>query len=398
MQFVTQAGGRDGVNSGEGDAPPSNRIEGRATSLVLAVAFLTGIGLIAIYAASSMKGYQQFGDSFLFFRKQAFGAFVGFAAIAFVALIPFKWIERATVPILLAALVALALIFVPGMYTKAGGATRWLALGGLSFQPAELAKIALVMFLAKNLARPATNLERLWSGLLPNVLVFGLLGALLMVQPDFGSTVLLGMVTLVMLFSARLPFRFLAATGGLAIGGFVLAVLAEPYRMARLFSFLDPWSQMRGGGFQIIQSYLAFQNGGLLGVGLGESKQKLFFLPEAHTDFILSVIGEELGLLGVLLICSLFAFVAWSGFSIAQAQKENYRKFLAFGLTSLIAFQAMINMGVTMGMLPTKGIPLPFISSGTTSLMAFLLVTALLARLGWDAEKNESHSARLGEQ
>ena len=370
------------------------RIEGRATSLIIAVSFLTGLGLIAIYAASSMKGYHQFGDPFLFFRKQAFGTIVGALAIAVIALVPFKWIERATLPALLATIVFLALIFVPGMYAKAGGATRWLNLAGFSFQPSELAKISLVMFLAKNLSRPATNLNRFWSGLMPNVAVYGIVAILLMVQPDFGSTVLLGCVTMAMLFTAGMPMRWLAVTGAVALSGIVAAVAVAPYRMARLMSFLDPWSQVKSGGFQIIQSYLAFQNGGLLGVGLGESRQKLFFLPEAHTDFILSVIGEEMGLLGVLLVCALFCFVTWSGFAIAHAQTQSYRRFLAFGLTSLIAFQSMINMGVTMGILPTKGIPLPFISSGTTSLMAFLVVAALLAKLGWDAERQMRENSR----
>jgi len=161
-----------------------------------------------------------------------------------------------------------------------------------------------------------------------------------------------------------------------------VAVLMEPYHVTRHMSFLDPWAQIKTGGFQIIQSFLAFKNGGLLGVGLGESKQKLFFLPAAETDFILSVIGEELGLIGVVLIAGLFAYLAWLGFHIASLQRDPFKKFLGFGLTSLVSLQALLNMGVAMGILPTKGISLPFVSSGNSSLLVFLLLAGFLARLG----------------
>ena len=359
--------------------------------LLYAVWFLTGLGLLAIYTSSSMKGAQQFGDSFLFFRKQAFVALGGFAGMFICLKMPFRWIERSVLPLTCLTVIILGLIFVPGFYVKGGGAARWINLAGFSFQPAELAKITLVLFLAKNLSRSKSNVDQFWTGIFPNIAVFGLLAILLMKQPDFGSTALLGTVTLLMLFVAGISNRHIGLAGGAAVLGVVAAVLAAPYRMARLVSFLDPWAEIKNGGFQIIQSYLAFQNGGLLGVGLGESRQKLYFLPEAHTDFILSVIGEELGLSGVLLVCSLFFFITWTGYRITLMQEVPFRKFLAFGLTSLIAVQASINMGVTMGLLPTKGIPLPFVSSGASSLLVFLCVAAILARLAKDVEPHQNH-------
>jgi len=354
--------------------------------LLYAVCFLTGIGLLAIYTSSSMKGAQQFGDPFLFLRKQAFVAAAGLVAMFLCLKVPFSWIERSVLPLTILSISILLLIFVPGFYVKGGGAARWINVAGFSFQPAELSKLALVLFLAKNLARPGSDIDRFWTGIFPNFALLGIFGFLLMMQPDFGSTALLGAVTLLMLFVAGLNKRFIAIAGALSVTGVVAAVLAAPYRMARLVSFLDPWAEIKTGGFQIIQSYLAFQNGGLFGVGLGESKQKLYFLPEAHTDFILSVIGEELGLAGVLLVCLLFFYITWLGYRITRIQTVNFRRFLAFGLTSLIGVQASINMGVTMGLLPTKGIPLPFVSSGASSLLVFLCVAAILARLAKDVE------------
>ena len=368
--------------------------------LLYAVWFLTGLGLLAIYTSSSMKGAQQFGDPFLFLRKQAAVAGAGCLIMLICLRVPFRWIERSVLPLAFVTIGILALIFIPGLYVKGGGASRWINLAGFSFQPAELAKLSLVLFLAKNLSRPKSDVDHFWRGVFPNFAVFGLLAVLLMKQPDFGSTALLGAVTLLMLFVAGINKKFIFIAGSAALTGVVLAVLAAPYRMARLVSFLDPWTEIKKGGFQIIQSYLAFQNGGMFGVGLGESKQKLYFLPEAHTDFILSVIGEELGLAGVLLVCLLFFYISWVGYKITRIQQVPFRKFLAFGLTSLIAVQAAINMGVTMGLLPTKGIPLPFVSSGASSLLVFLSVAAILARLAKDvepAQQNENHRQRRQE-
>lgn len=354
------------------------------TSLICATIFLTCLGLLAIYASSSIPAAQKYMDSFFYVRKQGAVAAFGFLMIFLFRFVPISWIARLTLPAVVGAVVLMAMIFLPGLGGKSGGAMRWLNLFGFRFQPGEIAKLALVLFLARNLSRPKCDAENLVWGVGPNLMLFGLFALLLMLQPDFGTTFLLLILTFVMLFAAGVTRPFIVTSSVLATGAIALAIAQAPYRLSRLVTFLDPWSAIKDGGFQLIQSYLAFQNGGLLGAGLGESRQKLFFLPEAHTDFILSVIGEELGLLGVLLVCFLFVYVVYLGFRITLAQQTEYRRFLAFGLTFLIASQAVINIGVTMGLLPTKGIPLPFVSSGSSSLIVFLAVVAILARLSQD--------------
>ena len=272
------------------------------------VAFLVVFGLIAIYASSSLKGAQEFSDPFFFFKKQAIAAALGFTMIGIMMVIPFRWMEKATVPLLLLTIGLLTLIFIPGMYVKVKGAERWLNLPFIGGQPAELTKPVLIMFLAKNLSRDSLKLGSFMSGILPNFLVLGLFTLLLFRQRDLGTPVVLFGITIIMLYTAGLTHKFIFGVAGLGVLGIFGAVMLEPFRVRRILSFLDPWSQVQDGGFQIIQSFVAFQNGGLLGVGLGESKQKLLFLPEAHTDFILPVIGEELGYLGVGLIICMFLF------------------------------------------------------------------------------------------
>jgi cell division protein FtsW len=267
------------------------------------------------------------------------------------------------------------------VYKSGGGAARWISLGGFRFQSSEIAKLALVFFLAKNMSRKGFDINQVKGGLAQNFIVFGLFAALMMRQPDFGSTALMGLVLVGMLFVAGLNWRYIAGAIGAAVLAAAAAIAVAPYRMARLTSFLDPWAEIKRGGFQIIQSYLAFQNGGFLGLGLGESRQKLFFLPEAHTDFILAVLAEELGFIGVTFLCLTFAYYCFLGFRIAFLQTKPFQMYLAFGLTSTIGFQAAFNMGVAMGLLPTKGIPLPFISSGASSMLMSLIATAFLLRL-----------------
>jgi len=350
-------------------------------NLLVVSACLFALGLLVIYAASAMKGAQQYDNSFLYLKKQLIAAGFGLALSFFVLKIPFAWFEKLSVPLLIVSAVSLILIFVPGLASRGGGAARWINLVIFRFQPSELAKIAFVFFLAKSLSRPGVNINDWKRSLIPNLLVFTFFSILLLKQPDFGSVVLLGTILVLMMFAAGLRKKLLLLSCVASIVGLILSIQFAPYRMKRLLSFMDPWSQIREGGFQIIQSFLAFQNGGLLGVGLGESKQKLYFLPEAHTDFILAVLGEEMGLIGMVFVCILFSYFCILGFRITFSQPNSFRKHLAFGLTSCIILQALINMGVAMGMLPTKGMPLPFISSGANSLIATFCMTAMLIRL-----------------
>lgn len=370
---------------------PAQSLEQSGFGMLVSSLLLTTIGLVMVYAASAMKGLQQFDDAFIFIRKQSLVAAAGFVGIWIIGKLNERHIRLITLPLLALATFLLSLILVPGVYKVGGGAARWINLVGFRFQTAEIAKLALVFFLAKNLSRDTFAIDDFKKGILPNLAVFGVLALFMMLQPDFGSTVLMGLVLVSMLFVAGLNVRYIIAC---ATAAFILAATAiamAPYRLARVTSFLDPWSEIKKGGFQIIQSYLAFQNGGFAGVGLGESKQKLFFLPEAHTDFILAVIGEEFGFLGISLVIALFAMFVFSGIRIAMNQKTHYRRNLAFGLTAMIGIQAAINMGVAMGLLPTKGIPLPFISSGASSLLISLTVTGFLWRLAKD-ERDFDHT------
>lgn len=357
--------------------------------LISVTLLLIAIGLVAIFASSSLKGTQQFNDGFIFLRKHAVSAGIGLTMLAFIQWIPFKFIEKMTFPAMLVVTFLLLLVFVPGAYSKVGGAYRWLNIPVIGGQPAELVKLIFVLFLAKNLSRPASDTSTI-KGLSSNIVVFALFAALLLVQKDLGTPSIAFIVMFSMLYVAGMSRKLIVGVmlGFLSLVTF--AVLLEPYRMKRLFTFLDPWAQVRGSGFQIIQSFVAFQNGGLLGSGLGESKQKLFFLPEAHCDFILAVIAEELGFVGVSLIALCFAYFCYIGFKITAAQTSHYRKFLAYGLTMTITAQAILNMSVVMGLLPTKGITLPFISSGNSSLLVFLLFSAILAKIGNETESGET--------
>ncbi len=350
-------------------------------ALMLSMVILLLFGLLAVYSSSYLKGMEIYNSPFHFLNKQALAIVLGTIIVTFILWMPFSWIENGTRPIFVLTLFVLLLVFVPGLYAKVGGAARWLKLGGFRFQPSEIAKLATVLFLAKTLSSKSFDLNNFRQSLLPLFGALSLLVICLMRQPDFGTTLIILGITFLMFFAAGMKKKYIALGFLTGVLGFAGAIFLAPYRMKRVFSFLDPWGQFKEGGFQIIQSYVAFNNGGLLGSGLGNSHQKLYFLPEAHTDFILSVIAEELGLLGIILISSVFMFLIYLGFKVTQQQTTHYRKFLAFGLTCFIALQSFTNFAVTMGLVPTKGLPLPFISSGSSALLVFMTAMGLLIKL-----------------
>jgi cell division protein FtsW len=362
-----------------------------ANSLLIIAFFLTSLSLLAIYASSPIKSEELFNTPYYFVQKQSFGLVLGFLLVIILQFVPTRIIERLPLPLVIFSLGLLLMIFVPGLYSEAGGSKRWLKLFSfLRFQPAELAKVAIVFFLAKNLSRPHNQIKSWISGILPNFFVVFIMAVCLLKQPDFGSTALILILTIIMLFVAGMRPLHLGVIMSATLISFAIAILSSPYRLKRLLSFLDPWSQVSQGGFQIIQSYLAFNNGGLFGVGLGLSKQKLFFLPEAHTDFILAVIAEEMGLFGVISIICLYGLLMILSLKIASGQTCQFRKLLSFGLSSLLTIQALINMGVVSGILPTKGISLPFISCGLSSLLSFLFCIGVLSRIARETPQTPS--------
>lgn len=351
-------------------------------SIIWATFLLISLGILCLYATSALKGAEQLNSSFFFVKKQIITALVSCSLIIALQFFSYRSINHLTLPLLFSSLFFLSLIYLPGVFHKVGGASRWIRVFSVTFQPSELAKISLIFFLAKNLSRPKNDISNFRSGVLPNLIVVTIFVTLLLKQPDFGTAALLVLVFYSMLFLAGASLKLLAYSATTALCLAAIAIFSTPYRFKRVLSFLDPWQELQNGGFQIIQSYLGFQNGGVWGAGLGESRQKLFFLPEAHTDFIFSVIGEELGLIGSSLICLLFFFIVSLGLIVTYHQKNNFHKYLAFGITILIAGQSFFNLGVVMGILPTKGIPLPFISSGSSSLLVFSFAIGILAKLG----------------
>ncbi len=360
-------------------------------TLLMTTFLLCSIGILANYSASALKSYDLFGSPYLFLYKQIFGVALGFLFIFLLQKMPTSVIERAPLPFFCLTSLLLALVFVPGLYHTVGGAARWIRLGPVSLQPAELAKVSLVFLLAKNLSRRSFRIKSLSAVYLSHLFILGFLTFFLLKQPDFGSTFFLFVITFFMLFLAGLNLLHVMGSSLLMIPVTAWAIYSEPYRMKRILSFLNPWDNMDHGGFQIIQSYLAFSNGGLLGSGFGNSKQKLFYLPEAHTDFILSVLAEELGFIGVGFILLLFLYFIFICFSIMNACEDPYRKLLAFGLTSLLTLQIVVNIGVVLGLLPTKGSSLPFLSSGVSSLLTCMLCVGILSHLALTKDSQTSH-------
>jgi len=352
-----------------------------AQTIMVITFILTTVGILTVYSASSLRAVDLFNSHQFYLRKQLIFALLSSLVTYIILRIPLSFFSKNTLWLLVFSILGLSLVFVPGFSRKIGGATRWLKFGGWTFQPSEFAKLALLFFLAKSLSRNSSNISGFNLSLLSNLFVVGIFAMLLMLQPDFGTTVLIGTVTFVLLYVAGLRLWVIFTAFSLGVVFIISSIFLTPYRLERLLSFLNPWEQIHRGGFQIIQSYLAYHNGGFFGVGLGESRQKLHFLPEAHTDFILAIIGEELGLIGVAFIWLLFLLLCWCGFRLTHLQEKPFNKFLCFGITLTLTLQAMINMAVTIGLLPTKGIPLPFISSGISSLMIYILMTGILVKI-----------------
>ena len=349
--------------------------------LFFAVAVLLAVGITMVLSASYPYAQERFGDGTYFFRKQLTAAGVGLLALFISALVPPAVYRRLAYPLLVLALLLLILVLVPGIGVARGGAKRWLSVSGFAFQPAEMAKLSLVLYLAHSLAKKGDKIRTLSIGVLPHVVVGGLFLGLIVVEPDFGTALTLGLVLVLVLFVAGARLSHLALIGLAALPVLAFSVIGAEYRLRRLLAFLDPWQDASRSGFQIIQSYIAFGSGQLWGRGLGESRQKLFYLPEAHTDFIFSVIGEEMGLLGALSVLALFAIILVRGLRLSARIGEPFGQYLTFGLTTLLALQALIHMGVVMGLMPTKGLVLPFISYGGSAMVMNLTAVGMLLRL-----------------
>jgi len=362
--------------------------------LLGAVLLLVGFGLVMVYSSSAITAQDKLGDSFFFLKRQATAAALGLGAMAFAMKLGYRRMARLAYPLLLLAIVLLIAVLIPHVGTVAGGATRWIRLPGVSIQPAEIAKIAWVIYLAYSLAKKREKVASFSVGFLPHLGVAGLLVLLCMLEPDFGSSVALLVLMFVMLFAAGAKLSYLVGSVLAAIPFAFVAIASSPYRMKRITAFLDPWADRQHSGYQVAESLMSIGSGGLTGLGLGDGRQKLFFLPEAHTDFIFSIIGEELGLIGVGLLLLLYGVIIWRGLRAALGASEPFGTYLGLGITALVAFQAVVNMAVAMGLVPTKGLTLPFISYGGSSLIVLMGAAGLLLSISGSVEGAARKSRR----
>jgi len=351
-----------------------------STLLLLAMS-LTCLGVVMVFSSSCIMAGEKYGDAFFFLKKQAQFALVGGLLMGVTMYIDYEFWRKMAIPLLILGVGLLALLFVPGMGVSAGGAARWLRLPGVTVQPAEFVKLGLVLYLASSMTRKKERIRSFTFGFLPYVLVLGVILGLLMLQPDLGSSMIIGGVSMVMLLLAGVRWRYVMPAIIAALPVIYFLIMNVDYRRRRILAFLNPWEDPYDTGFQIIQSMIAFGSGGAFGRGLGVSEQKLFYLPEAHTDFIFSVIGEELGLVGVLVVSGLFLMLVLRGLRVAWYAEEPFARYLAFGLTLLLGLEAFVNMSVCMGLLPTKGLALPFVSYGGTSLVASLVAVGILLNI-----------------
>ena len=346
--------------------------------LVLVTLALVAFGLVMVYSASSARALLGSDDPAYYLKRQALYAVAGLVALVLLSRTDYRRLRHAAGPLLLASFVLLVAVLAVG--TAVNGARRWIPLGTLTFQPSELAKLALALWTAGLLARrPAP--QTLSDLVRPIGLVVGAACALILVEPDLGSALAIAIMVAAILLVAGTPVRTLAAGSGVA-GMLVLAAIwFEPYRRARIFSFIDPWHDPQGAGFQSVQAMIALGSGGIFGVGLGESVQKIYYLPEASTDMIFAIVGEELGLVGVLAVIGAFALFAYAGLNIALHCHDPFGKRLAAGLTALVCGQAAVNVSAVMGLAPLTGVPLPFVSYGGSSLVVGLASVGILLNI-----------------
>jgi cell division protein FtsW len=365
------------------------------------IALVSGIvllGLIMVTSASISIASKESGDAFFYLERQLLLTLIGAGCAALVFCIPTEALEKLSFPLLITAGVLLLMVLVPGLGHTVNGSRRWLRIVSFNFQVSELARVLVLVFLASYAVRREQELRGTLAGIAKPLLLLGCVGALLLLEPDFGAATVLFASGFGVLFLAGARLRYVVAMTVIAASGFGLLAVSSSYRMRRLTAFLDPWADPYNSGFQLTQSLIAIGRGQWLGVGLGESVQKLFYLPEAHTDFLFAVLAEELGLAGVVLTLALFLGLVWRSFHIARLASEaglKFQAYLAAGFGLWVGIQAFINMGVNMGVLPTKGLTLPLMSYGRSSLIVSLAWVGLLLRVYHEAMLEKRGSATV---
>ena len=349
--------------------------------LFITIITISLFGIIMIYSASYIWAEYKFNDPFKFVKHQGLFFIIGIIMMLITSKIPYKvYFEKANT-LLLISIILLILVIIPGIGTVRNGSRSWFVIGSFGIQPSEFAKLTLIIFTSKYLTKNEKNLKYIKKGVLPILGIVILVFGLIMLQPDFGTGMIILVSIIGLLFVSGVDFKFFIRLGLIGVVGIVLLIAIAPYRLERILSFLNPWSDPLGSGFQIIQSLYAIGPGGLFGQGFMNSRQKHFYLPEPQTDFIFSIISEEFGFLGILIVATLFTIIIFKGFKIAQNSGDKFAKFLAFGITFGLAFQAILNLMVVVGLIPVTGVTLPFLSYGGSSLLITLISMGVLLNI-----------------
>jgi cell division protein FtsW len=339
------------------------------------------MGIVMIYSASSIYALEKYKDSAFFLKRHLSFVLIGAGLTFLVMSVDYKKFKKYARTLLLIALFLLVLVLIPGIGREVAGARRWFRFKFISFQPAEFAGIAMIVYVADFISRKINDIKTIRRGLLPIMSVLGLISLLILLQPDLGTALAIGAVVFIMLFVGGLKLSYLLSIILGLLPFLYILIFRVAYRRMRIMAFLNPWADPKGSGFQIIQSQIALGSGGIFGTGLGHSRQKLFYLPAAHTDFIFSIIGEELGLVGTIAVILLFMIFMRLGLKIIRNSQDRFGYFLSLGLVSLLSLKAIINIGVSCGILPTKGLPLPFISYGGSSFIFDLISVGMLLNI-----------------
>ncbi len=354
--------------------------------LFISVIILAIFGSIMIYSSSYIWAEYKFNDAFKYFKNQFVFLILGSILMYILSKINYNFYKKKSNLIILLCFILLVLVLIPGIGVVRNGSRSWFGIGGFGIQPSEAAKVGLVIFVAKYLSNNYSIMNDIKKGVLPIILVIGIFFILIMLEPDFGTAMVIAMALVAMIFISKVKLSFFVKIGVLGLLGMVALIIIAPYRMARIVSFLNPWSDPLGSGFQIIQSLYAIGPGGLFGMGFGQSIQKHFYLPEPQTDFIFSIISEELGFLGVLIVSVFFIFIFYRCMKISLNTKDLFGKYLSFGLSFMMIFQTILNLCVVIGLVPVTGVTLPFLSYGGSSLLVSMASIGIILNIS----RNES--------
>ncbi len=347
-------------------------------SIFSVVIILVAIGIVMIYSASAIYAHSAMGDSLYFLKRHLIYLSLGLILMLITMSIDINKLRKLSKPIMILSVLLLLFVLIPHIGRETAGARRWFKVGPVNFQPSEFAKVAFILYLADFIARKGPLVRSFLRGFLPAMMALGVVVGLVLMEPDLGTAVTISLIAVILLFVSGVRVSHIAAFFLASLPALYVLLFSVPYRRKRIMAFINPWADKKGTGFQIIQSFVALGSGGLFGVGLGQSKQKLFYLPASHTDFIFSIIGEELGFAGSAAVVVLFGIFVWLGIKIAFKAMGTFEQLVSLGIVSLIGLEAIINIGVTAGALPTKGLPLPFISYGGSGLIFHLMAVGIL--------------------